>query len=276
MRAFTRKTPIGLITPFGKRMKTIEISDQAFDVISSCAVTHANGNIVAYIDRLVGVIERRLYEELPIDVEFDFLARHHPEQLDNAQAACAILELIRTKAPRRFETVIGFRFPNRDKIVLSRNPEELGKRELVYRIGDSDCYLFGGLDYKSFREMLHEIYITLGYSVTLARTLERYIRKKGEGHTHIFQTAMDEAPFDPSAKAKAETRFAITKEARMLAEEAIKTGLAQMLAEKLSAYLGTNVEADAESLARAISARNRKIDAEMKAKLRTELGFGPV
>jgi hypothetical protein len=48
-------------------MKTIEVSDDAFLIIDHYAKRRTNGDIVAYIDRLVGATkERRDYEELPL------------------------------------------------------------------------------------------------------------------------------------------------------------------------------------------------------------------
>lgn len=161
-------------------MKTIEISDDAFLIINHYAKTRANGDIATYVDRLVGATkERRNYEELPQDVETQFLKAYHPEKLNNPEVVCAILDVIRKLAPRRFNTVAGFRFPDRNRVVLSRNLDELGEPRLVHRIGDSDLHVFTGFDSEQLKDMFHELLLNIGYSPSAAKAFERYIRKTG-------------------------------------------------------------------------------------------------
>jgi hypothetical protein len=92
-------------------MKIIDISDEAFLVISGRAQRVTNGSIADLIDRLVGVAkDRRDYEPLPANVESQFVRAHHPESLSDEEAICIILDLIRKEAPRRFESIVGVRF----------------------------------------------------------------------------------------------------------------------------------------------------------------------
>ena len=99
----------------------------------------------------------------------------------------------------------------------------------------------------------------------------------GDGEMNTLdRSTIPKAPVDPSDKPKAEPPCVIDEVARMMAESYIKNGLAQFVADKYSTYLHTKIEPDAESLARAISARNRRIAAELKARLRLELRGPPI
>jgi hypothetical protein len=43
--------------------------------------------------------------------------------------------------------------------------------------------VFTGFDSKQLKEMLHELLLTIGYSPTAAKALERYIKKSSGGES---------------------------------------------------------------------------------------------
>lgn len=161
-------------------MKTVEISDAAYDVIRSRAEQHASGDILAYVDRLVGIIPRREYEELPVDIEHILLTLLRPEEHSNAEVCCRILDLIQKRAPKRFETCIGLTYPDRDTVVLTRSPKESQGGRHFRRIGNSDVFLFVNVPYKQAKEMLIQILGSMGYSESSARALAKYVTKRGD------------------------------------------------------------------------------------------------
>jgi len=168
---------VGLTTR-DMKTKTIEVSYEAFALISHLANKHANGDVVEYIDRLVGVRkERRDYEELPIHAEIQFLKTYHPEKHSNPEIACAILDVIRREAPRRFESIVGFRYPNREHVAVSRHIGDFSDPKLTYRIGNSDVYIAIPRETRHLKELLHELLITIGYSTSAARSFGKYIRR---------------------------------------------------------------------------------------------------
>ena len=159
-------------------MKTIEISDVAFQLISHHANRLTNGNIAELIDRQFGVgKDGRDFEPLPAKIEAEFVRKCHPEALGDEDAIRIILGLIQDEAPRRFESIVGFRFTDKNHVVVSRSREELPSERPAHEIGDTGVFMVGGLSSKERRKLFHQLLRRMGYPDSRALELERFVLK---------------------------------------------------------------------------------------------------
>jgi len=174
-------------------MKTVQITDAAFEKLQELAAHHSGGDLTLAFDRIIGVQpRRRAYEDLKPKVELE-VAGHLGLRADSSKEnLVAILGQLQELQPLRFRSVLGLRWPEKEVVAISDRKENFASakhQSLVEQIGSTGIWVYCGYPGKELKQLLIAVMSLMGYPKSEISSLTRYISPKS--NLHLFAAELE-------------------------------------------------------------------------------------